>query len=174
MPERGFNPYTRPEISSDTNTVEIDERAMQENIAAHEHRAASSLPQRVAQHHLTPRARRKADRAKSDADETAQLERATADMLRTTHSFEKDDRFVDTVGAEAAYVDGLWFDSLVDERGHNRALMKRFEVYKEALEKSKDTFVNGIREHGKVLPISGYAPGDMFDAEIARMNRLLQ
>lgn len=162
MPERAFNPFQHQEAES---TARIDEIDMQAAIAAHERNAIK---------HLTPRERMKGERTRNDKEELANLQRATENMSRARHALEKDPRFSDTVGAEAAYVEKLWFDSLVDERGENRSLMDRFEVYKEVLEKSKDTFVRIIRERGKVFPISGYTPGDIFDSEIARMSRLLQ
>lgn len=162
MLERAFNPFQHQEAES---TARIDEIDMQVAIAGHEKNVIK---------HLTPRERMKDERARNDKEELARLQRDTEDMSRARHMLEKDPRFSDTVGAEAAYVEKLWFDSLVDEHGNNRFLIDRFEIYKEVLEKSKDTFVRIIRERGKVFPISGYTPGDIFDSEIARMGRLLQ
>lgn len=168
MPERAFIPFPQIEVPpSPDRTEEIDALAMQENIQAH---GLSPIGQR----NLTPRERRKIERVHNDRDEMAHLEKMADNMARAIHPLEKDPRFVDTIGAEALYADILWFDSLVDEHGQNRVLMERFKVYEEALEKSKNAFLRIIREGGKVYPISGYTPGEIFDKEIQRMRRLLK
>lgn len=173
MPEQGFNPFYQ-DVARDT--VEISGEDMRRNIAAHESRGnhKQAVSPRLGQSNMTPRERMRFERRREEKEEMARLERATVDMSRAPHALEKDPRFSDTIGAEAAYVDKLWFDSLVDENGQNRPLMERFEIYKEALARSKGTIIHGIYERGKVFPISGYAPGEIFDAEIARINRLLQ